>query len=59
MKKTYMTPVLDVKHVQAETMIAASITSIAGDTNDLEFGLDDAPEEADVKENYFGETLFE
>ena len=53
-----MTPVLDVQHVQAETMIAASITSIAGDT-DLELGLDDAPEEADVKENYFGETLFE
>jgi len=58
MKKIYMTPVLDVQHVQAETMIAASITQIGGNS-EIEFGEEETPDEADVKENYFGETLFE
>ncbi|MBR4534066.1 MAG: hypothetical protein IKO85_05970 [Bacteroidaceae bacterium] len=58
MKKKYMTPALDVQYVQEETMIAASITGIGGDT-DIELGVGDAPEEADVKENFYGESIFD
>ena len=60
MKKKYMTPALDVQYVQEETMIAASITGIGGnsgiglgDENDEDF-----PDEADVKD-YDGEPIFD
>ena len=58
MKKTYMTPALDVQYVQAETMIAASITGIGGDAN-IQKGQGETPEEADVKGSFYGETIFD
>jgi len=59
MKKTYMTPALYVHHVQTETMIAASITSVGGNSG-IDKGTGVIPTEADVKEgNFFGESIFE
>ena len=59
MKKTYMTPALDIQRVQTEMMIAASITKIGGDSG-LELGEGEAPGEADVKDgNFFGESIFD
>ena len=59
MKKTYIAPALDVQHVQAEMMIAASITGIGGNSG-LEMGEGNAPEDADVKDgNFFGESIFD
>ena len=60
MKKKYMTPALDVQYVQEETMIAASITGIGGHSG---IGLadeeDEIPDEADVKDNFYGESIFD
>ena len=53
-----MTPALDVQYVQAETMIAASITGIGGDAN-IQKGTGETPEEADVKGSFYGETIFD
>ena len=60
MKKTYMTPALYVHHVQTETMIAASITGVGGNSG-IGMGSEEViPVEADVKEgNFFGESIFE
>ena len=61
MKKTYMTPALYVHHVQTETMIAASITGVGGNSG-IGLGEGEIPIdiEADVKEgNFFGESVFE
>lgn len=59
MKKTYIIPVLYVHHVQIETMIAASITGVGGNST-IELGTGDTPEEADVKDgNFFGESIFD
>ena len=60
MKKTYMTPAVYVHHVQTETMIAASITGVGGNSG-IGMGTENViPVEADVKEgNYFGESIFD
>ena len=58
MKKTYLTPLTIVEFTQAETMIAASITKIGGNSG-IEVGTGDTPEEADVKEfDFFGDKAF-
>lgn len=63
MKKTYITPVTDICQMDAEQMVAASITGVGGDVaNDLVIGDEsETPTEADVKEdgNFFGESIFE
>lgn len=60
MKKTYMTPALYVHHVQTETMIAASITGVGGNSGITQGTGNEIPMEADVKEgNFFGESIFE
>ena len=53
-----MTPALEVQFVHAEQMIAASITKIGGDSG-LELGGGDAPTDADVKGNPFGDSIFD
>lgn len=60
MKKTYITPVTDICQMDAEQMVAASITSVGGNSG-IEMGDDDTPTEADIKEagNFFGESIFE
>ena len=60
MKKTYITPVTDICQMDAEQMVAASITSVGGDSG-IGKGDGDTPIEADVKEggNFFGESIFE
>lgn len=58
MKKTYMIPALYVQRVQIEQMVAASITTIGGNSG-IDLGEGDAPAEADVKGNPFGETIFD
>ena len=60
MKKTYIIPALSEYNVQTETLIAASITGVAGNSG-IQMGNEDAPAEADVKDggNYFGETIFD
>ena len=58
MKKTYISPVMDVTYMVAEQMIAASITVIGGDSN-IEIGTETPPTEADVKGNFYGETIFD
>ncbi len=60
MKKTYIAPELYLHHVQTETMIAASITGVGGNSG-IGMGSEEViPTEADVKEgNFFGESIFE
>ena len=57
MKKTYIIPVTEVSFAEAEQIIAASITTIGGDS-----GLtisDEVPDEGDAKEfDFFGEEVF-
>ena len=48
MKKTYIIPVAEPVYVQAENMIAASITGVGGDS-DIQIGEGEAPGTADVK----------
>ena len=50
MKKTYIIPVAEPVYVQAENMIAASITQVGGDAQ-IEIGEGEAPATADVKVN--------
>jgi hypothetical protein len=57
MKKKYIIPALHVQRVQTETMIAASILSVGGDTGIVLGEDDEAPEYADVKDNFFNEEL--
>ena len=60
MKKTYIIPTLSEHNVQTEMLIAASITSVGGNSG-LGMGEGDTPTDADVKDagNYFGESIFE
>ena len=60
MKKTYIIPALSEHNVQTETLIAASITTVGGNSG-LGMGEGDTPTDADVKDagNYFGESIFE
>ena len=60
MKKKYIIPALHVQRVQTETMIAASILSVGGGSGiDLAGEDDEVPTEADVKDNFFGESIFD
>lgn len=60
MKKTYIIPALSEHNVQTEMLIAASITTVGGNSG-LGMGDGETPAEADVKDagNYFGESIFE
>lgn len=60
MKKTYITPVTDICQMDAEQMVAASITEVGGNSG-IEMGTGETPEEADIKEagNFFGESIFD
>ncbi|MBP5771034.1 MAG: hypothetical protein J6W75_06695 [Bacteroidaceae bacterium] len=58
MKKNYMAPALFEQLVQAEQMIANSITSVGGNAG-IQMGDGEAPTAADVKGNPFGESIFE
>ena len=55
MKKTYISPALEIETaMDTESVIAASITRISGDSG-LELGTgDDIPTEADAKEDLWG-----
>ena len=55
MKKTYIAPELYMQLIQAEQMIAASITNVGGDSG-IQIGEGDTPTEADVKGNFFGDS---
>ena len=61
MKKTYIVPALHVQRVQAEQMIAASITGVGG--ADIEVAdpnpTTGVPGEADTKGNFFGDAVWE
>lgn len=62
MKKVYISPAMDVTHMVATQMLAASITSISVNGSDdvIVIGDDDeTPTEADVKGDLFGGDLFE
>ena len=59
MKKKYIIPALHVQRVQTETMIAASILRVGGDTGIVMGEDDEVPTEADVKDNFFGESIFD
>ena len=58
MKKNYIAPELGTELVEEESMMAASITSVGGDSG-IEIGTGETPEEADVKGNFYGESIFE
>lgn len=58
MKKTYISPAMDVTYMVAEQMIAASITGIGGDSG-IGKGTGEVPTDADVKGNFYGETIFD
>ena len=58
MKKTYISPVMDVTYLVAEQIIANSITSVGGNSG-IDLGTDPPPTEADVKGNIYGETIFD
>ena len=61
MKKVYISPAMDVTHMVATQMLAASITSISVNGSDdvIEIGDGETPTEADVKGDLFGGDLFE
>jgi len=48
----------EVSFCDEEQMITASITGIGGNAG-IEFGSDDTPEDADVKADPFGDSLFD
>jgi len=58
MKKTYISPAMDVTYMVAEQMIANSITGVGGDAN-IGIGDGETPTEADVKGNFYGESIFD
>ena len=58
MKKTYIAPELYMQLIQAEQMIAASITNVGGDSG-IKIGEGDTPTDADVKGNFFGDSPWE
>ena len=59
MKKTYKAPAIELYQMFAEQMVAASIRTVEGDSGITLGDEDDAPDQADVKGNYFGESLFD
>ena len=58
MKKNYIAPELSEQLMMEEQMIAASITKVEGGSG-IEIGEGEAPEEADVKGNFFGDAVWE
>lgn len=48
MKKTYISPALELMQAEVQQMLAASITNVGGDSG-IELGTGDTPVEADVK----------
>ena len=58
MKKNYIAPELSEQLMMEEQMIAASITTVGGDSG-IEIGTGETPEEADVKGNFFGDAVWE
>ncbi len=60
MKKTYISPAIDVTIAVAEQMLAASIDNISGNSGIQQAEEEeDVPDEADVKSNFFGESIFD
>ena len=60
MKKTYISPAMDVTVMVAEQMIANSITGVGGNSGIQPANpTDPVPGEADVKGNFYGETIFD
>ena len=63
MKKTYISPAMDVTLYVAEQMLANSITNIGGDSGiklaDPTDPTQGTPGEGDVKANPFGESIFD
>ena len=49
---------MDVTYMVAEQMIAASITNIGGNSG-IGKGTGEVPIDADVKGNFYGETIFD
>ena len=58
MKKTYISPAMDVTYMVAEQMIANSITKVGGDSG-IGIGTGETPTDADVKGNFYGESIFD
>ena len=62
MKKTYIIPALHVQRVQAEQMIAVSITGVGGNA-DIEVAdpnpTTGVPTNADTKGNFYGDAVWE
>lgn len=58
MKKTYISPAMDVTYMVAEQMIANSITKVGGDSG-IGKGDGPVPTDADVKGSFYGETIFD
>ena len=58
MKKTYISPAMDVTRVIAEQMIAASIANVGGNS-DIQLGDGETPTTADAPVNPFGESIFD
>ena len=58
MKKTYISPELYMELIQAEQMIAASITKVEGNSG-IGMGEGETPTEADTKGNFYGDAVWE
>ncbi len=58
MKKTYISPAMDVTYMVATQMLANSILTTGGDSG-IGMGVGDTPSEADVKGNFYGESIFD
>ena len=49
---------ITLQRIQAEQMIAASITGVGGNSG-IGQGTGEVPTDADVKGNFYGETIFD
>lgn len=58
MKKTYIAPALEYMQTEVQQMLAGSITAVGGNSG-IGLGEGEAPEEADVKGNFFGGSIFD
>ena len=58
MKKTYLIPLVKVELAIAEQMLTVSIVNTGGDA-DIQVSDGEAPDEADVKEQRFGDSIFD
>ena len=58
MKKTYISPAMDVTRVVAEQMIAASIANVGGDAGVVP-GEGEIPGTAEAPANPFGDSIFD